>query len=123
MSALPNPPCYLGLGKNCPLPILVNVIGNQPLFVKMLQLTEPRFLGRNRVNGAWCGLRRGTGGGLGRRYLRWRRGYGRTRSGVMGFARPQAIIMFGGAFDGATFRKSREYLRALIEMCIAGRRT
>jgi hypothetical protein len=111
MSALPNLHCHLGLGKNCLLPILVNVIGNQPLFVKMLQLTEPRFLGRNRVNGAWYGLRGGPGGGLGRRrYLRWccNRGYGRTRRGVMGFARPQAIIMFGGAFDGATFWKSRE---------------
>jgi hypothetical protein len=41
----------------------------------------------------------------------------------MGFARPQAIIMFGGAFDGATLRKFREYLRALIEMRIAGRGT
>jgi hypothetical protein len=33
------------------------------------------------------------------------------------------MIVFCRAFDGTAFSKSREYLRALLEMRIAGRRT
>src|ERR1700722_9965040 len=37
-----------------------------------------------------------------------------------GTASPQAVIVFRGAFDGATFRKAREDLRTLTIMRVAG---